>query len=223
MNKNLGKNEASGFRNKSGAFMIVSIIAVSLFFGTALQPAIAQPLLEVNVEVEEDDDECTLCRTRERSAETTKKCKSCSEMVVHTMKFMMKHVNDSVDGIYFLWTVDATLYIFEGIILGIKDSGFELDVDEDELKDYIGKTIDRLIGEQHFSVTKFLAVLGAISVGISGYLLSLCKENEAKSPDTDGAPPVIVFHILSRVIRLINRIKQTILNIQRDINKVNLG
>ena len=94
---------------------------------------------------------------------------------------MVDYVNDNIDDTYFLWSVDVAILIFQGLIDGFKESRFDLLVDEDELNETIQYWIGKTVGSQKFTVTQFLAKLGAITIGVSSYLLTLCIDDKAKN------------------------------------------
>ena len=61
MNKKLGKNEASHILTKNMVKMTVSIMAVTLFIGTVIQPAIAGSVSDRGIISEPVEEECSLC------------------------------------------------------------------------------------------------------------------------------------------------------------------
>jgi hypothetical protein len=164
MEKKYIKNKAGNGPTHNTVIMIVSILAISLFIGMAVQPVIADAVKNKN----ESHD---LNSQNELKGD----CKTCACMVDFTIRYMIKHVKDNLKGIYYLWTVDAVQLIFQGTMKGIANSGFNPQVNTVHLKASIYYWVNKLVGQQIFTTTKLLAVLSAIGVGISGYLLSLCN------------------------------------------------
>ena len=195
----MGKNEASRSSNKSSAIMIVSIIAVTLFIGTSLQPAIASPIPEV----EEREEECLLCRSRERPAETKPKCKSClctayvavGHGIGYTKDKIIEQVEQNNGEVYDGIFGDIVLWLVEGIAEGIVVSGFKLEFDKEELKGIIKDYVDKHIGPQGHDITKILIALQAISIGIRIYLISLCADGRHILPITAS-----IMKFLSKVL-----------------------
>ena len=174
MEKYNGKKEAGSVPKYNKMLMIISVFAVSLFVGMAVQPVFAGPI--------------STSETIKNSQTPDPQCDSCSQAVVFAIEYMIKHVKDNLDGIYFLWSVDATILIFQGLIIGLSKSGFKPTLDEDELKANINYWVKKLVGPQLFTSTKLLANIGAISIGITGYLLKLCK-NEPTNTATVNIEP----------------------------------
>jgi len=177
MKKKFGKKEAGGIALNSSVIMIVSIVAVTLFIGTAMQPviAISDSTASLNAKKELAEEEHLYCDCVKQISEDTG-CKTCVEAVFYAVNFMKDHVKDSFKdkGVYFLWTADLALVIVEGLVLGIQDSGFKIKIDQNELKNTVNYWINKLYGPQMFFVTRFMARLGAIYIGITWYLLSFC-------------------------------------------------
>jgi hypothetical protein len=94
---------------------------------------------------------------------------------------MCKHVISTLkeedNGIYLLWTVDASILMFEGLVMGLEDSGFKIKVDYADLFQYINTTMHRLVKPDNylFPVTKVLAILVTIPIGTTVYLLRVCN------------------------------------------------
>jgi len=180
MKKNNGKKEASYIGKNNTVIMIVSILAVTLFIGAAMQPVMAGELPIKGNEPAAVEEECLPCKSKEKINKEDTECKTCVEAVSHAVKYMVDHINKSLNGNgwYLMWPVDASILIFEGIVLGFEDSGFKMEVDYDDLNDFINKTVEKYVGPQLFPVTKLLATLAAISIGITGYLLLLCNDGD---------------------------------------------
>lgn len=110
------------------------------------------------------------------TSETEPICESCKEAVNFAVDYMTDYVKDNINSTYFLWSVDLVILIFEGLTKGIIESGYEIQIDYDELQEYIEFWVNKTVGSQMFPATLFLAKLGAIVIGITGYLLSLCSD-----------------------------------------------
>ena len=177
MKKVFGEYKAGGIPGGNGVKMIVSIIAVALFIGIAMQTAIAGSIPTIDNEPVAVEEECITCNFIELGDEKPK-CETCVQAVFHAVEYMVDHVKTSLQGkgVYFLKTADATILIFEGLFLGIKDSGFRVKIDYNDLNDTIDFWVTKLVGPQLFFITRFMARLGAISIGITWYLMSFCVD-----------------------------------------------
>lgn len=193
MKKNYEKNEASHIGKKNSAIMIVTLLAVTLFIGTAIQPAIAVSISSSHSDTETVEEECLPCKP-EVQPKDGGECKTCAEAVVFTVDYMKDYVktelwkNFQEHGWWFYWPLDAVTLIFIGLNKGIKESGFEFEIDYNDLKEHINKTIEDLIGPQMFPFTKFLATLSAISIGITTYLVSCCTDGSTSKSIEDTNP-----------------------------------
>lgn len=201
MKNDLGKNEAGGSGNKSSAIMIISIIAVALFIGTALQPAIASPIPEV--EVEEKEEECLLCRSRGNPAETKPECNNClctafvavDYGIDQTRKKIKEKLVETNGEVYDGILGDIVLWLVEGVAEGIVKSGFKIKFDKEELNETIHYYINKYVGPQGHDITKILVALQAISIGIRVYLISLCVEGKHILPIS-----TMIFKFISKVL-----------------------
>lgn len=181
MGKKFGRNKAGHITSNETVTMIVSILAVTLFIGTAIQSVIAAPAAPLSsggAEVEEVEEECIPCKAEELE-QWDPKCKTCVGAVFHSVKYMKDHVKATMKDkdVYFLWTVDVSIVIFEGLILGLEDSGFKIVINYEDLFQYINNSVNKLVNPTNylFPVTKCLAILIAIPIGITVYLLTLCN------------------------------------------------
>lgn len=152
----------------------------SLFIGAALPSVFAGAVNSEKVEYDYDNEPCKLCREKVAQPVNEPRCESCNEAVAYAVDYMIDHVSENVEGTYFLWTVDVSILIFQGLVKGFEESGYKLEIDADELKANIEYWVNKTVGSQKFTVTKFLAELGAITIGVTGYLLTLCIDNNAK-------------------------------------------
>jgi hypothetical protein len=215
MKKIFGKNEASHNGNKNSVIMIVSIIAVSLFIGTAMQPALASPISDKEINSETDPDNCSLCRPRSKDAGPGPSCKTClcavGIAVTHSLKYAKDKINykinenngEVIDGIL----GDIVLWLLEGTAEGIKKSGFKIDIDYNELKDVIKNLVNEGIGPQGHDITKILVTLRYISIGIRIYLVSLCINGKQYFPISAAiirflseTIPIFLLKILAQVV-----------------------
>jgi hypothetical protein len=175
MNGKLGNKKAGNFAGKNGVMMIVSILSVILFIGTALQPILSASTVKKDPQQAAGEKEYFTCDC-EKDADAGSGGSVCAVAAFNTVKYMIQYVKTTLKGkgIYFLWAADAAIVIFEGLILGIKESGFKPTIDFDKLRASINLWVSKLVGPQMFFITRFMARLGAISIGIFWYLLSIC-------------------------------------------------
>lgn len=190
MKKVFGKNEASYIGKKNTVILIVSILAVAVVIGAAMQPVMAGELSIKENESAATGEECLPCKAQEKIKKEDTKCKTCSCAASHAVKYMINHVHYYIEknwnetgGYWLLLPMDVSLLMFQGIVQGWAESGFTMDIDYDDLREHINKTVDELVGQQLFPVTKLLASLPAIAIAITTYLLELCNggDDEAKS------------------------------------------
>ena len=166
---------------KTNTFVVVScLIMSSLFIGAALPGVFAGAVNSDRIEYV-DDEPCKLCRENVAHPKNGPGCESCNEAVAFAVDYMKDYVNDNIEGTYFLWTVDVSILIFQGLVNGFKESGYEIKIDVNELKSNIEYWVNKTVGSQKFTVTLFLAKLGAITIGVTGYLLTLCINDNAKA------------------------------------------
>lgn len=185
MNKRFGRNKAGGITKKNSVIMIVSIMTVTLFIGTAIQPAIATPLTGDGAEIGEVEEECIPCKYEEERTQGDAKCKTCVGAVFYAVRYMNGHVMDKTKAkileggklIYPLWTVDLSMLFSQGLIKGLLESGFRFEVDFVDLCQSINNTVNKLVDSANyfFPVISYLAILVVIPIGITVYLLRLCN------------------------------------------------
>jgi len=175
MKNQYGRKKAGSIPARKTVFMIVSIIAVSLFVGMAMQPAMCSTTTKEDLGVSLFEVDSSSCGCSERITEKPK-CDTCVKAVLHAVEYMKIHVRTELKdkGVYFLKTADAAILVFEGLVLGFLDSGFKIKIDYKELSSVIDFWVAKLWGPQMYFITRFMAKLGAISIGITWYLLSLC-------------------------------------------------
>ena len=164
----------------SSVIMIVGIAVVTLFIGIAIQPAIsgfASSLNDGRITIKNEEMPCNCEKQLPKDAG----CKTCIEAVFHAVKIMKINVTRYFQylisrGVYLLWTMDLTLEIYNALKFGLQDSGFKINIDYNELKEKVEKTISKLCGsdKQLHNITLISAKILAIYIGIALYLLTFC-------------------------------------------------
>ena len=178
MNGKFGKKKAGGIALNSSVIMIVSVLAATLFIGAAVQPAISGSKADLNFGQTAVKEEHIPCGCEEPVPKDAG-CKTCVEAIFHAVKYMKGHVNNYIqylrsNGTYLLWTMDLAIEIFEGLRLGIQDSGFKIKINLTELNNTINIWVNKLWGPQMHLITRISARLVAIYIGITMYLLTFC-------------------------------------------------
>ena len=171
--------------------------------GIALPSVIAGSLSPKGAEQEAVNEGCPLCAPDPEHPPDVPSCETCKDAVDYAVDYMKDYVKENVNGTYFLWQVDVALFIFEGLIKGFKESGFNIEIDEDALKASIEYWVNKTVGPQQFPVTLFLAKLGAIAIGITGYLISLCNDDDTQNPSDNIQHSRTVTWIISRFYKWI--------------------
>jgi len=155
-----------------------------LFIGAALPSVFAGAISQEEAESASYDDPCPLCSSKSTHRLNSPGCDSCNEAVAFAVDYMKDYVKDKVNGSYFLWRVDISILIVQGLVKGFKDSGYKLEVNVNELRANIEYWVNRTCGSQKFTITIFLAKLSAITIGVTGYLLTLCIDNDEDNSHT---------------------------------------
>jgi hypothetical protein len=168
-------------RTKNIVVFIASLFIGSIFIGADLPSVIAGNISQEKAKSEINNEPCLLCESKFVCKNKDPDCDSCNEAVDFAVEYMKGYVKDKVKGDYFLWRVDVTILIFKGLIEGLKESGFELKIDKNALKANIEYWVNKTVGSQAFTVTLFLAKLGAITIGVTSYLLTLCIDNDSRN------------------------------------------
>lgn len=196
MKKDTGKKEAGNFPKHNTLIMIVSIVTISLFVGLAVQPAIAQKepakVIPTNIE------ECITCKAA-YTTQTKLPCTTCSCAVKHAIWYALNYTKNNVfekmketDGkIYSGFFTDLSLWIADGIVLGIKDSKFYLDVNITELIEVINNTIHEKISIPEHDLAKIVAALEGVLEGVAEYLMTLCNGGSSKAVYETTVEPII--------------------------------
>ena len=188
--------------------IISSIMVTAFFIGALLPSAIAGRINEQPSVSVMDLSGCCTYMVEVEYVQTTGSCSSCKEAVKFAIDYMIDHVKENVKGIYFLQTVDVSLLIFHGLIEGFIKSGYQMDIDPDDLETVIDYWVDKLTGPQIFTVTKFLAVFGSIAIGVTDYLLNLCNGNNTiASYPTNYQNSRPLFKIWTLVLQLLGTLK----------------
>ena len=97
MKKNYGKNEAGRIWKKKTVITICSVLAVTLFICTAVQPVMAESISSSSSKSSSESEECIPCTPSGQTPEVAE-CKTCAEAVVHAVDFMKNHVINRVIG-----------------------------------------------------------------------------------------------------------------------------
>ena len=87
-------------RKKNIIVIVSCIVMSSLFIGAALPSVFAGAVTSDNV-ASGDDDDCHLCRELAANEVIQNDCKTCNEAVSFAVGYMMDHVKDNVDGLYY--------------------------------------------------------------------------------------------------------------------------
>ena len=207
MNKKIGKNEASHILMKNTVIMTVSIMAVILFIGTAIQPALAGTPTTHGIE-SKPNEECTLCASSSENSPNLPICKTCVEAVNFAVDYSMDYVKAKVNDTpvwYPLKARDITIHFRDGIFKGLAESGFSLkELDKNDLNATIGYWVNLTVGEQTLNRTLFVAYIGAVAIGITGYLLSLCNKEKAKSRVPTTPLMILITKVKSIFSRFLN-------------------
>ena len=206
MNKKIGKNEASHSLTKTMVKMTVSIMAVILFIGTAIQPALAGTSTTQGIESKPNQvEECNLCAPTSENLPDFPICETCVEAVNFAIDYSMEYVKGKVDETpvwYPLKAREITIHLRDGIIEGLFESGFSFKkIDKDDLTDTLDYWVNLTVGEQTLNRTRFVAYLGAITIGITGYLLSLCNKENTKG----RVPTTPLMFLISQLKSIISR------------------
>jgi hypothetical protein len=177
MKKKFGKNEASDYRAKNTVIMIVSILSVSLFIGTAIEPVMAGRI--PNQQTELAIEECLPCKVQEKPPE----CETCMDAVELIFNETIIYVTTNLPNESFPGKgIELLCYIYEGIIIGIDKSDFEFEYDEDELKENITYWIDQFLHpNQEHNITVVLMALVGIVTGVVLYFLKQCNDENSKN------------------------------------------
>jgi hypothetical protein len=206
MKGKFGKKEASQNGKISPVIMIVCVFTMILFIGTAVQPAIATTFTNQEFETRNNHEDCPLCAPRADIPNNNPNCKTCKEAVSYAVEYMKDYVKEKLKDVnetYFLWTLDMALLMSKGILIGFQKSGFEIKVDTEELNENIVYWVNKTVGPQMFNVTILLAKLGAISFGITSYLLTLCNGDSSKKLPSFSGKTWSIFVIMPRFFRWI--------------------
>ena len=190
-------------RKKNTVITIASLLVITLFIGTAMPSVIAGSLSPEGAEQDVVKDGCSLCASESEPPPDVPSCETCKEAVVFAVDYMKDYVKEKVNGSYFLWRVDVAILICDGLVKGFKESGYKLEIDEEELKEHIEYWINKTVGPQMFRATLFLAKLGAIVIGITGYLISLCNDDDAQNRPATTQHSRTVSRVMSRFYKWI--------------------
>lgn len=171
-------------KNKNTVIFITSIAISCLFIGAALPSVFAGSISREQIISDINDEPCSSCTSKIKHPNNQPSCKSCNEAVAFAVEYMKNYVKERVNDTYFLWTVDVSILIFDGLVKGFKESGYTPEINVNALKANIEYWVNKTVGPQKFTVTLFLAKLGAITIGVTGYLLTLCTDGNARNTQT---------------------------------------
>jgi len=172
-------------RHKNLMFIVTCLLIITVFVRVVTPSVMSDST--INVKTETKNHRCYTCELALEHSTLDPSCESCKEAVNYAINYMKDYVKENINDTYLLWSVDLVILIFEGLTKGIIESGYNIKIDYDELENYIEFWVNKTVGLQMFPVTLFLAKLGAIAIGITGYLLSLCS-NEGIKNSTDIGP-----------------------------------
>lgn len=210
MEKKFRKNKAGHIPSNKKVTMIISILAVTLFIGAAIQPVMAGTLPDKEPESQTVEEECLPCKGEE-PVKVGPSCKTCACAMDFAVWFMVDFVDDNLaDGPFLIKSGELVGLIFLGLIKGFKESGFKIEIDSEDLKTNITYWVDKLVEPDNywFNVTEILANLVAIAIGITAYLLTLCGDSSPNLPDETQNKQIITSKtsILTRIITIIIRL-----------------
>jgi hypothetical protein len=168
---------------KSNIFIITSLVMTCVIVGAGATNVFAGAISKERNEINQIDEPCILCKAKNSNEEKGPGCESCNEAVAFAVDFMKDYVKENIKNTYFLWSVDASIIICEGLIIGFRESGYRLDVNVSQLKANIEYWVNKTVGPQKFTVTLFIAKLGAITIGVTGYLLTLCIDDDVRNSE----------------------------------------
>lgn len=206
MKEKFEKKEARNFGKKNTMVWIACLFAVTLFIGVAIQPALSNPMANNVVENETDPDTCSLCVPISKNTGTGPTCKTCICAARVAVKTSMSYTRDKIDkkieetgGYYSGFFGDIVIWILEGVEEGISVSGYEIDLDKNQLNETIRYWVDECVGPQEHNVTKIIAALQGVSIGVRMYLISVCLNDKQIRP----IPKLLtqrIFEILSEIL-----------------------
>jgi hypothetical protein len=157
-------------RHNNLMFIVTCIMIVTVFVG------VVTPSVMSHSTINSENHRCYSCESAQKNSESDPICESCKEAVNFAINYMKDYVKEETNGTYFLWSFDLVILIFEGLTKGIIESGYNIEINYDVLLEYIEFWVNKTVGSQMFPATIFFAKLGAIAIGVTGYLLSLCSD-----------------------------------------------
>jgi hypothetical protein len=215
MEKNVGKNKAGSIHRNKMVTLIVSIGAIILIIGAAMQPVLAGTVSNIAPDPHTHEEECMPEPIEDPKKVVGSVCKNCTCAMEFAIEYMVKFVDRNLkDGPYLLKGGEVVGLIFLGLVKGVRESGFRIVMQAEELKSNITYWVEKLVDPENywFNVTEILANLAAIAIGISAYLLTLCDDGSdntsTETPFKQITPQnLTIFHkILSLIMKFIERI-----------------
>lgn len=185
---------------KSTIVYIIGLVMSCLFVSASVPSVFAGAMSQDKIEMERNEELCVPCRLREITESDNPNCDTCREAVEFAVEFMKIYVKEKIDDTYPLWSVDVTILILEGLVNGFIESGFLMEIDVNELQSNIEYWVNEIVGSQKYNATLFLARLGAITIGVTVYLLTLCTEEDPRNTNVKNRIISNVSWIRSRSI-----------------------
>lgn len=177
---------------KKSTITLISLVAVALFIGTAINPATAvTSLRDESQELVAESTECSLCaQSQEYTIPSGGGCDTCGETVEFAVNYMLENIGDILDdGWYLLKSVDAAILVVSLIVEGTVQSGYTIQLNADELKAYVKDQLETYVGSQIFLITQFLAAIIVISVSVVVYLIDTICGGSGSAQSSPVATP----------------------------------
>ena len=107
---------------KSNIFIITSLVMTCVIVGAGATNVFASAISKERNEINLVDEPCILCKAKNANEEKGPGCESCNEAVAFAVDYMKDYVKENIKNTYFLWSVDASIVICEGLIIGFRES-----------------------------------------------------------------------------------------------------
>lgn len=185
---------------KSTIVYIIGLVMSCLFVSAFVPSVFAGAISQDKIDMEHNEKVCIPCRTKQRIESDNPFCDTCREAVEFAVDFMKDYVKEKIDDTYPLWSFDVTILILEGLVHGFIESGFLMEIDVNELQSNIEYWVNEIVGTQKYNATLFLARLGAITIGVTTYLLTLCIEEDVRNTNVKNRSISNISWIRSRSV-----------------------
>jgi hypothetical protein len=185
---------------KSTVVYIIGLVTSCLFVSAFVPSVFAGAISQDKIEMEHNEELCIPCRSRQITESDNPNCDTCREAVEFAVDFMKEYVKEEIDDTYPLWSFDVTILVLEGLVQGFIESGFLMEIDVNELQSNIEYWVNEIVGSQKYNATLFLARLGAITIGVTTYLLTLCTEDDARNTNVKNRIISNISWIRSRLV-----------------------